>query len=56
MHGIGLSPDDTGGHVTFVGSDPIFEGRHRIAACIAIPIMAGAAGAATVWRMRTERG
>src|SRR5215470_19011363 len=56
MDGIGLSPEDTGGHVTFVGSDPIFESRHRIGACISIPIMAAAAGAATVWRMRTDRG
>jgi crotonobetainyl-CoA:carnitine CoA-transferase CaiB-like acyl-CoA transferase len=56
MQGIGLSPEDTGGHITFVGSDPIFESRHRIGACISIPIMAAAAGAATVWRMRTEHG
>ena len=56
MHAIGLSPDATGGRLTFIGSDPIFESRHRIGACISIPIMAAAAGAATVWRMRTERG
>jgi crotonobetainyl-CoA:carnitine CoA-transferase CaiB-like acyl-CoA transferase len=56
MHGLGLSPEDTGGRITFVGSDPIFESRHRIGACISIPIMAAAAAAATVWRMRTERG
>jgi len=56
MHGIGLSPDETGGQITFVGSDPIFQSRHRIAACISIPIMAGAAAAAIVWRMRTDRG
>ena len=24
IHGIGLSPDETGGHITFVGSDPNF--------------------------------
>src|SRR5258705_12392284 len=46
MHGIGLSPDETGGRITFIGSDPIFESRHRIGACISIPIMAGAAGGA----------
>jgi crotonobetainyl-CoA:carnitine CoA-transferase CaiB-like acyl-CoA transferase len=56
MHGIGLSPGETGGRIAFIGSDPIFESRHRIGACISIPIMAGAAGAATVWRMRTDRG
>src|SRR5215468_7128374 len=56
MHGIGLSAEETGGHITFLGSDPIFQSRHKIAACISIPIMAAAAGAATVWRMRTDRG
>jgi crotonobetainyl-CoA:carnitine CoA-transferase CaiB-like acyl-CoA transferase len=55
MQVIGLSPEDTGGNITFVGSDPIFESRHRIAACISIPLMAGAAGTAIVWRMRTDR-
>jgi hypothetical protein len=45
-----------GGKVTFIGADPIYESRFRIAACISIPIMAGAAGAAIVWRMRTGRG
>jgi len=45
-----------GGRVTFIGSDPIFESRHRIGACISIPIMAAAAGAAAVWKMRTGRG
>src|SRR5215471_12263009 len=56
MHGIGLSPEETGGQITFLGSDPIFQSRHRIAACISIPIMAGAAATAIVWRMRTDRG
>src|SRR5215510_10830130 len=56
MQGIGLSTEDTGGQITFVGSDPIYQSRHRIAACIAIPMMGAAAGAATVWRMRTDRG
>src|SRR5262249_33733085 len=56
MHGIGLSAEETGGQITFLGFDPIFQSRHKIAACISIPIMAAAAGAATVWRMRTGRG
>ena len=53
---IGMSPEDTGGKTTFLGDDPIFESVHRIGACISIPIMAAAAGAATIWRMRTGRG
>jgi hypothetical protein len=43
MHDLGLSPEDTGGSITFVGEDPIFPTKHRLGACISIPIMAGAA-------------
>ena len=56
MNSIGLSPMDTGGKITFTGSDPIFDSRFRIGACISIPIMMAAAGAAIVWRHRTGRG
>jgi crotonobetainyl-CoA:carnitine CoA-transferase CaiB-like acyl-CoA transferase len=55
VNGIGLSSEDTGGKITFIGADPIFESRFRIGACISIPMMAAAAGAAIVWRMRTGR-
>jgi hypothetical protein len=41
MHDLGLSPEDTGGTITFVGEDPIFPSVHRLGACIGIPIMAG---------------
>src|SRR5271166_4377957 len=56
MDDLGLSPEDTGGTITFVGEDPIFPSLHRLGACISIPIMAGAAGIANIWRMRTGRG
>jgi crotonobetainyl-CoA:carnitine CoA-transferase CaiB-like acyl-CoA transferase len=56
MHDLGLSPEDTGGSITFVGEDPIFPTKHRLGACISIPIMAGAAGIANIWRQRTGRG
>jgi hypothetical protein len=56
MRDLGLSPEDTGGSVTFVGADPIFPTKHRLGACISIPIMAGAAGIANIWRQRTGRG
>lgn len=56
MNDIGLSSEDIGGTVTFTGADPIFESRFRQGACISIPIMRAAAGAAIVWRMRTGRG
>ena len=56
MHELGLSPEDTGGKITFVGEDPIFPSVHRLGTCIAIPLMAGAAGIADIWRQRTGRG
>ncbi|HTQ22294.1 hypothetical protein [Mycobacterium sp.] len=56
MHSLGLSPEDTGGEITFIGEDPIFPSKHRLGACVSIPIMAGAAGIADIWRQRTGRG
>jgi hypothetical protein len=56
MNGIGLSSQEAGGKIAFIGEDPIYESRHRIGACIAIPIMGAATGAAAIWRMRTGRG
>jgi crotonobetainyl-CoA:carnitine CoA-transferase CaiB-like acyl-CoA transferase len=56
MGDLGLCPEDTGGAITFVGEDPIFPSVHRLGACISIPIMAGAAGIADIWRQRTGRG
>src|ERR1700744_3298338 len=56
MTELGLCPEDTGGAITFVGEDPIFPSVHRLGACIGIPIMAGAAGIADIWRQRTGRG
>jgi crotonobetainyl-CoA:carnitine CoA-transferase CaiB-like acyl-CoA transferase len=56
MHDLGLSPEDIGGSITFIGEDPIFPTVHRLGACIAIPIMAGAAGVANIWRQRSGRG
>jgi hypothetical protein len=56
MDDLRLSPEDTGGKITFVGEDPIFPSLHRLGACISIPIMAGAAGIAEIWRQRSGRG
>jgi len=53
---LGLDQSDAGGKITFVGEDPILPSRHRLGACISIPIMATAVGAATIWRMRSGRG
>ena len=38
MKELGLSPEDTGGTITFVGEDPIFLSVHRLGACIGIPL------------------
>src|SRR6516164_2493515 len=56
MHELGLSPENTGGSITFIGEDPIFPSKHRLGACISIPLMAGAAGIANIWRQRSGRG
>ncbi len=53
---LGLDPSQAGGKITFVGEDPILPSRHRLGACISIPLMAAAVGAATIWRMRSGRG
>ena len=44
MYELGLSAEDTGGELTFVGEDPIFPSVHRLGACIGIPLMAGPRG------------
>ena len=53
---LGLDQSEAGGKITFVGEDPILPNRHRLRACISIPLMAAAVGAATIWRMRSGHG
>jgi crotonobetainyl-CoA:carnitine CoA-transferase CaiB-like acyl-CoA transferase len=53
MQDIGGTPADAGGAVTFTGSDPIVGSHFRIGACMAVPAMAAAVGAAAIWRERT---
>ena len=45
---LGLDPFEAGGKITFVGEDPILPSRHRLGACISIPMMAAAVGTATI--------
>ncbi|WP_427919187.1 CoA transferase [Streptomyces sp. cg40] len=52
---VGLSSAETGGRVSFSGQDPIVAARHRLGAAIGVPVMAGAVGAAALWRRRTGR-
>jgi len=49
---IGLSTADAGGTVTFEGQDPIVAARHRLGACIGIPMMGNAVAAAAMLRHR----
>ena len=53
MHSIGGTPQDSGGSVTFTGSDPILRSHFRIGTAMALPAMAAAVGAAAIWRERT---
>ncbi|MHA6758158.1 CoA transferase [Streptacidiphilus sp. PAMC 29251] len=48
----GLTAADAGGTVTFAGRDPIVPGRHRLGACIGIPVMACAVAAMALHRQR----
>ena len=41
-----------GGSVSFVGADPILPSRHRLGACIGVPLMAGALAAMTFHQHR----
>lgn len=49
---VGLSTADAGGVVTFAGRDPILPARHRLGACIGIPMMGNAVAAAAMLRHR----
>ncbi|MCX7304011.1 MAG: CoA transferase [Hyphomicrobiales bacterium] len=56
MLGIGGNASDGGGAVSFAGRDPIVRSRFRIGACMAIPAMGAAVGAAAIWKARTGEG
>jgi crotonobetainyl-CoA:carnitine CoA-transferase CaiB-like acyl-CoA transferase len=49
---VGLSSADAGGAVTLAGQDPIVAARHRLGACIGIPLMGNAVAAAAMLRHR----
>jgi crotonobetainyl-CoA:carnitine CoA-transferase CaiB-like acyl-CoA transferase len=53
MCGIGGSPLDAGGNITFTGQDPIVRSHFRIASSMAIPAMAAGVCAASIWKDRT---
>ena len=49
---VGLSRAETGGSVSFAGQDPIVPAKHRLGACIGVPLMAGAVAAVAFHRRR----
>jgi crotonobetainyl-CoA:carnitine CoA-transferase CaiB-like acyl-CoA transferase len=49
---VGLSRVAAGGSVSFAGQDPIVPSRHRLGACIGVPLMAGAVAAVAFHRQR----
>jgi crotonobetainyl-CoA:carnitine CoA-transferase CaiB-like acyl-CoA transferase len=53
MKDLGGSPGDAGGKVVFDGADPLLRSHFRIGACMAIPAMGAALGAAAIWRQRS---
>jgi crotonobetainyl-CoA:carnitine CoA-transferase CaiB-like acyl-CoA transferase len=52
LSSLGLNSGGAGGSVSFTGQDPILASKHRLGACIGIPIMAGAVGAVVFHRRR----
>ena len=49
---VGLSRAEAGATVSLTGQDPILPAAHRLGACIAVPIMAGAVAAVAFHRHR----
>jgi crotonobetainyl-CoA:carnitine CoA-transferase CaiB-like acyl-CoA transferase len=49
---VDLSRAEAGASVSFAGQDPIVPSKHRLGACIAIPLMAGAVAAVAFHRHR----
>ena len=56
MAELGGTPTDARWAVVFTGRDPIVRSHFRIGACMAVPAMAAALGAAAIWRDRTGEG
>nr|WP_274911041.1 CoA transferase [Streptomyces sp. WZ-12] len=52
LDGIGMSPQDTGGTVTFRGADPVVPSTLRLGAAAGIALAAKSAAVAKLWRLR----
>ncbi|MCU1684712.1 MAG: biosynthetic enzyme [Amycolatopsis sp.] len=56
LAGIGMSPADTGGEITFLGADPVVPSTLRLGAASAIALVAKSAAMAKLWRLRGGEG
>jgi len=52
LAGVDLAPEDTGGHISFTGEDPILPSNHRLGAIMAMGMMGPAAATQIFYRMR----
>src|SRR5215475_11286311 len=53
---VGLTAADSGGKLSFYGSDPIIPSPHRFGSMAALGLAAKAVGVAALWRDRTGEG
>ncbi|MDZ7577665.1 MAG: CoA transferase [Candidatus Nanopelagicales bacterium] len=53
---VGISRADAECRVSFAGADPILPSRHRLGACVGLPMMAASVAAQAIWRQRGGRG
>ncbi|NKQ52708.1 carnitine dehydratase [Amycolatopsis sp. K13G38] len=56
LAGIGMSPADTGGEITFRGADPVVPSTLRLGGASAIALAAKSAAIAKLWRLRGGEG
>ncbi|MFG1647798.1 CoA transferase [Amycolatopsis sp. NPDC049252] len=56
LAGIGMSPADTGGTITFDGADPVVPSTLRLGGASAIALAAKSAAVAKLWRLRGGEG
>ena len=56
LDGIGTSPSDTGGSITFDGADPVVPSTLRLGAAAGITLAAKASAIAKLWRSRGGEG
>jgi crotonobetainyl-CoA:carnitine CoA-transferase CaiB-like acyl-CoA transferase len=56
LAGIGMSPADTGGTITFDGADPVVPSTLRLGGASAIALAAKSAAVAKLWRLRGGDG